>query len=446
MCLLLAALACRRADEQPKDAPAPAGSTLSAIPSAAPAPAIPPRPSRPPADANLILITIDCLRADMPWAGYPRPIAPRLTAFEQRSVDFTRAYALSSYTSMSLGGLLAGKLPGELSRDGYFFGNYADGNTFFPEVLQAAGIRTLAAHAHGYFKDSGFKQGFDAYEIVPDLKWNNTTDENVTSPQLEAIAERLLSDPANTGKRFFAWFHFLDPHDQYQPHEGIGPYGKGLRDRYDAEVTFTDQHVGKLLDFVARQPWAERTAIVVSADHGEAFGEHKQYVHGFELWENLVRVPLVVSMPGAPHATVDRPVSAVDLAPTVLDTFGLPPHAGFEGRSLLPEIYGAADASVGEARDVVIDLPATSDNDRRRALVHDRLKAIAYGPTEYLQVYDLAADPGETKPIARGPEFDEMARRYRAMAKTVKDVPATKCKEDCLAGAYARPKDAGAKP
>src|SRR5262245_27998079 len=70
---------------------------------------------------NVVLITIDSLRADMPWAGYARPIAPQLTALEARAVSYTHAYALSSYTSMSLGGLLAGRLPGELSRSGYFF-------------------------------------------------------------------------------------------------------------------------------------------------------------------------------------------------------------------------------------------------------------------------------------------------------------------------------------
>ena len=193
----------------------------------------------------------------MPWAGYPRPIAPRLTEFASHAVQYTHAYSLSSYTSMSLGGLLSGRLPGELKRDGFFFGTYTKDDLFFPELLQKAGIHTAAAHAHGYFKNTGLEQGFDAWELVPNLKWNNTTDENVTSPQLEGIAERLLSDSRASSSRFFAWFHFLDPHDKYMPHEGIS-YGKTLRDKYDAEVTYTDQYIGKLLDFVAAQPWAAR--------------------------------------------------------------------------------------------------------------------------------------------------------------------------------------------
>jgi choline-sulfatase len=394
----------------------------------------------------VVLITIDCLRADMPWAGYERPIAPRLTELATRAVQYTRAYSMSSYTSMSLGGLLGGRLPGEMHRDGYFFGVYAKENVLFPEILQNVGIHTLAAHAHGYFHDAGFDQGFDRWEVVPNLKWNNTTDENITSPELEALAEKLLSEPAVTEKRFFAWFHFLDPHDRYLPHPGIGPYGNTPRDRYDAEVTFTDGYIGKLLDFIAKQPWGARTAIIVTADHGEAFGEHHQYVHGFELWENLVHVPSLFVLPGVPPRKIDIPRSAVDLAPTLLELLGAPKDApadggataSFEGQSLVPELYGA----VSEPRDVVIDLPETSDNDRRRALVHGTLKIIAFGKDTYFQVFDLASDPSESKPITKGDVFEEMLTRYRAFEKTVKDLPPTKCNEGCLNGAYAR-KDAG---
>jgi len=395
----------------------------------------------PPKDLDVILITIDCLRADMPWAGYARPIAPRLTAFAEQAVDYTRAYSLSSYTSMSLGGLLAGKAPGTLSRDGYFFGTYGKDNVFFPELLQREGIATRGAAAHGYFKTAKFDQGFDAWEIVPGLKWSNTTDENVTSPELEAIAERLLGDPALDAKRFFAWFHFLDPHDRYMAHEGIGPYGKTARDRYDAEVAFTDRYVGKLLDFIAARPWGRRAALVVTADHGEAFGDHGRFLHGFELWESLVRVPLLVQAPGAPPRKIAARRSAVDLAPTIVDLLGVAPSPTFDGESLVPEIYGAKDDA---DRDVVLDLPATSDNDKRRALIHAKYKIIASNakPTTF-QVFDLEADPEEKAPLSpRSPEAEDMRIRFKELEKSTKDIPAYQCKEDCLNGAYAR-KDGG---
>src|SRR5579871_4356479 len=151
-------------DPAPRSSPSASASSPAAPVSVAKADAGPPKIKLP---RNVILITIDCLRADMPWAGYARPIAPRLTDLASKSVIFTHAYSLSSYTSMSLGGLLGGKLPSELKRDGYFFGVYAKDNLFFPELLHAAGVHTLAAHAHGYFHDAGFDQGFDAWEVVP---------------------------------------------------------------------------------------------------------------------------------------------------------------------------------------------------------------------------------------------------------------------------------------
>jgi choline-sulfatase len=386
-------------------------------------------------DLNVLVLSIDSLRADMPWAGYPRPIAPRLTELEKKSVSYTRGYSISSYTSMSLGGFLGGKLPSEMKRSGFFFGKYPPENEMFPELLQAKGIRTISAHAHGYFNSAGFEQGFDAFEVVSGIVFKNETDPNVTSPQHEALAEKLLSDPALADKRFFAWFHFLDPHDQYISHEkdGIPSYGPKLRDKYDAEVTYTDQYLGKLLDFVASKPWGARTAIVVTADHGEAFGEHGQHSHGFELWENLVRVPLFFHVPGVPPKRIDEPRSTLDLAPTIFELLGVPPSPAFEGKSLVAEWTGTP-----EKRDVLLDLPMTSDNDKRRALVHGNDKIIAFGKEESLRLFDLAADPEEKSPIQRGDTFDAMARRYKDATKNIVEVAPYACGPNCLNRAYAK--------
>jgi arylsulfatase A-like enzyme len=381
----------------------------------------------PPRDLNILLITIDSLRADMPWAGYDRPIAPTLTALEKTAVSYTHAYSLSSYTSMSLGGLLGGRYPGEMKRDGYFFGTYRD-NVMFPEKLQAAGIRTLTAHAHLYFRKeaAGFQRGFDVYELVPNLKWNSTTDENITSPETEKIAERLLSDPTNTQGRFFAWFHWLDPHDQYMRHPGIELHGHKARDLYDGEVAFTDLHIGKLLDFVKKQPWGSRTGIIVTADHGEVFGEHGMYRHAFELWEPLVRVSLMFALPGATPKRIDVKRSHIDLAPTILELMGVSCD-GMEGKSLVPEIYGKV---VPEDRDVVVDLPRTSNSDRRRALLHDHYKIISFGDDTRFEVYDIEADPEESKSLVKTDraKFDEMVALYKAKRAEIKDVGPYACR------------------
>jgi choline-sulfatase len=394
-------------------------------------------PAGPPSDCNVILLSIDSLRADMPWSGYPRPIAPRLTDLESKAVSFTRAYSVSSYTSMSLGGLLAGRLPSELRRSGYFFGTYRN-NVFFPQLLQKAGVHTMGVMAHFYFRAAGFDAGFDEWKIVPGITYDANTDRDVTSPQSEKLAEQLLANPANESRRFFFWAHFLDPHDQYIRHEGID-WGSKARDLYDAEVTFTDRYVGKLVDFIAAQPWAARTLIIVTSDHGEEFGENEMWKHAFELWEPLVHVPLFFIAPDvAPHHISTRR-SALDLARTILDLFGVAPDPGMEGQSLTSDIYGVP----AEERDVVVDLPMTSDSGRRRALLSGNAKLICFDDDVRCKLYDLSADPLEKAAMTKGAEYKAMKARYDALNRSVKEVAPYACTADCLNAAY-RKKDAAA--
>jgi len=103
-------------------------------------------------------------------------------------------------------------------------------------------------------KDNAAKTFF-----VPGVTFDPNTDRDITSPQHEKIAEEMLGDPENDNRRFFFWAHFLDPHDIYQHHDGID-WGTSPRSIYDGEVQFTDQYIGKLLDFIAAKPWAARTA------------------------------------------------------------------------------------------------------------------------------------------------------------------------------------------
>jgi choline-sulfatase len=406
--------------------------SASAAPSASAA--APEPPAAPPKDCNVILLSIDSLRADMPWNGYARPIAPRITDLESKSVSFTHAYSVSSYTSMSLGGLLGGKIPSELTRSGFFFGTYKN-NLFFPKLLQSAGIHTMGVQAHMYFKAAGFEQGFDDWKLVPGITFDPNTDNDITSPKSEEIAEKLLGDPVNDSRRFFFWAHFLDPHDQYMRHPGID-WGKTARDRYDGEVTFTDQSIGKLLDFVAARSWAPRTVIILTSDHGEEFGEHNMTRHGFEIWQTLVHVPLMISAPGAKPRRVDVPRSDIDLAPTILDLFGLPTEPSFEGKSIVSEIYGAPS----EPRDIVVDLPATSDNGKRRALIHGSQKLLCFDNDSFCKLFDVEMDPMERAGVTKGDDVQAMKDRYTAYVKTLKEVRPFACTDDCLNSGYKRNK------
>jgi choline-sulfatase len=350
-------------------------------------------------------------------------------------VSFTHFYAMSSYTSMSLGGLLGGRYPSELQRSGYFFGTYRK-DVFFPKLLQEATVHTMGVMAHMYFKAAGFDQGFDEWTIVPGIVFDANTDREITSPQSEQLAEKALGEPANESRRFFFWAHFLDPHDLYRRHQGID-WGKTDRDRYDGEVTFTDQYIGKLLDFIAAQSWAPRTIVIVTSDHGEEFGEHNMTRHGFEVWETLVHVPLMIVAPRAPPRRIDVPRSAVDLAPTILELSGVAPDPSYEGKSLVAEVYGGPN----EPRDVVVDLPMTSDNGRRRALIHGSEKLICFDNDNYCKLFDVANDPMERNPVVKGGEHQAMKERYQAFVKTLKEIPPYSCTGDCLNSSARRAKE-----
>ncbi|CAN5794528.1 hypothetical protein BH11MYX4_BH11MYX4_07700 [soil metagenome] len=374
---------------------------------------------------NVVLITIDSLRADMPWAGYPRAIAPRLAALHAQSVSYSHAYATSSFTSKSIPGILTGRYPSELARTGAFFTKYLTPGDFVCKALDAEDIPCVAGHAHAYFGkgQAGFETGFRKWQIVPGIAFDYQTDPYVTSDKLTALAIATLSAPdlAAAERPFFAWFHYMDPHDLYQSHPDSPHFGKRPRDLYDEEVFWTDSWVGKLLDFVEGQPWASRTAIVVTADHGEAFGEHGITRHAHEVWEELVRVPLFVRLPGAAPRAIDAPRGHVDLAPTFVELLGAKTVPPLRGTSLVAELRGAPSAP----RDVIVDLPEDELNERRRALIHGPLKLISFGNDVRYALYDLDADPKEATDLSRTrpDQLTEMRALYKSISKSITESP-----------------------
>lgn len=370
------------------------------------------------------MLSVDSMRADMPWAGYPRPIAPRMTELFHRAVGYTNAYALSSFTSKSLGGLMTGRYPGELARSGVFFTKYYDSNVFLCEALGTQGVPCVAGMAHAYLgeKKSGIEQGFGVWREVPGITFDYNKDPYVTSQKLTPLAIEEMSAVDIHRGRFLGWYHFMDPHDEYQHHEGITRFGDKARDRYDEEVLYTDGWIGKLVDWVESQPWGAHTVIVITADHGEFFGEHGRTRHAFELYEEVVHVPLFFVIPGQPARTIDVPRSHIDLVATFADLLGAHPPEGIHGTSLVPELFGGPPAP---ARDVVCDLPQDNFNDRRRSLLHDGWKLIAFGDDERFELYHLTDDPKEAHDVYwKQPDVAaSMRERYRKLEAGLQDRP-----------------------
>ncbi len=390
-------------------------------PAPAPAPAEPPKAAAPPADKatpkpekpalaakksarkkeplNVLLLTIDALRADMPWSGYARDIAPNLTRFARENVVFDNHRSVTSFTAQSVPAMLSGRYASTLYRSGYFFAGYQDSNELFPEALQQKGIRTMAVHSHLYFnRGKGLNQGFDLWEMVPGLTFNERSDDHVTSPKTNELMQNQLSDPENVKGQFFAWTHYTDPHHQWIKHKESPDFGNRERDLYDNEVHYTDQHVGKLLDWAAEQPWWDKTAVIISADHGEAFGEHGMMQHAHELYEELVRVPLLIRVPGVEAQRISTPHTHLDLGPTIMELMGQEALSGFMGESLVPMLEGKP----GKVKPVVLELTADNVQPARRAVVSGDWKLIRFGDkTGPEKLFHLKTDPGEQKDLAK---------------------------------------------
>lgn len=405
---------------------APTGVASAGPASAASAQAPKPEKPEPKRPYSVLFLMIDSLRADMPWAGYPRDIAPWLTKFGTRATLYPRGYSLSSYTAKSVVPTLVGKYPSELKRDGWFFTHWFESNVFLSERAQQHGVRTMAGNGHGYFLPKyGLNQGWDDYRLLEGTQIDFTGVADVNSDRLNELAKKMLSDPANvdpSGKKpFFAYFHFLDPHYTYVKHESEPDYGDKRRDLYDNEVHFTDRWVGDLVDWALRQPWGERLAVVITADHGEGFGERNHYRHAYEIWECLVRVPLFVYVPGAPPRRIETPRGAIDLAPTMADLLGLPPDESYRGQSLVPEVFGA-EAS---PRPVIVELPRSDLMDKRRAVIDGDYKLISFGDDWRFKLFNVRDDFAETKDLSEAePEkLAAMKKLYAELSSKIQTMP-----------------------
>jgi arylsulfatase A-like enzyme len=330
--------------------------------------------------------------------------------------------------------MLIGKYPSETMRDGGHFNTYLPGNTFLAERLQTAGIFTMGAASHWYFRPRfGVTQGFDVFDVsaVPP-EGQGDTDSTTTGKPLTDAALRLLG--ANASRRFALWVHYFDPHSQYVAHEGAPdfvdpskPPGWKLTAAYDGEIWFTDQQIGRLLDYARAQPWWKDTVVVMTSDHGEALGEHGiNFQHGWEIYEPLMRIPLVIYAPGLPphHVPVKR--SVIDVVPTILDLMRVPRPAPGElsGQSLMADLVAKPGASF-EERDVYLDMPDGPYTHLRRGIIHGPtpgMKLIHLGGRLY-QLYDLASDPAEHDDLSSDPtKLAPMIEALQSKRATLKEI------------------------
>jgi len=412
---LLAGFHC--SSEAPPDRPtaqAPASSVSAAPLAAASTPVVSPSPRA----TRVVLITVDTLRADQPWTNYKRFRTPHLSALADSSLLFERTWSLANTTGPSLGGMLCSRYPSELQRDDCPLAGM-DIEHGLAEVLESAGVWTASAHGHPYFgSPAAPRRGFALWRTVFGVLARRAVDGAVTGSEVADLALDLLKN-APEDRPSFLWIHFVDPHDKYVLHPGFPPSDNPSRGYYDGEVAYTDHQVGRVLQAIDASPQAASTAVVLTSDHGEGFGEHSRWRHGMTLHEEEVRVPLMVRAPGLAPARISVARSTLDVAPTIAALLGVTPAPSWRGRSLLDD----TPASRNE-RPIIVDAPALMNAPARRAAVIGQVKVIEADGA--LKAFDLESDPGERSPLAPDKARDAI-ERAQELFSSIASTPSRRC-------------------
>jgi len=301
-----------------------------------------PRPSR--VVQNVLLITIDTLRADhLGCYGDRGAATPVLDDLARRGVRFATAIVQAPLTAPSHASILTGRTP---PRHGV-----RDNGTFvLPEdvptlagAFRASGYQT-AAFISGFPLERryGLARGFDTYDDhFPHGEDPRAAHVERRADQTTAAVLQWLARPSTRipGSRWFLWVHYFDPHAPYEPPPESAARVGGRT--YDGEIAFVDEQVGVLLRTLDESGELARTLVVATADHGESLGEHGELTHGVFVYDATLRVPLIVAGPGVSSGLVSMTVArGIDIAPTVSDLAGVAVPAGAEGRSLRDALSG----------------------------------------------------------------------------------------------------------
>jgi arylsulfatase A-like enzyme/Tfp pilus assembly protein PilF len=376
-------------------------------------------PQRPHA-RNVLLITIDTLRADAVGAYGNRTVAtPWIDRLAAAGVRFARAHASTVVTLPSHANILSGVYPfrhGVRENAGFRFPATVD---TLATLLHARGYRT-GAFVSAFPLDArfGLTRGFDVYDDRFAKGETNIAFRVPERPAGATIAAALewmrQRDPAaatpSAARPWFAWVHLYEPHFPYTPPE---PYASRYRGApYFGEVAATDAALAPLLQPALDGPADADTLVVLTADHGESLGEHGEMTHGLFAYEGTLRVPLILfQRDGLEPQTVAAPVRHVDILPTILDAVGAPVPASLDGRTLLPLATGAA----AEPTATYFESLSASLNRGWAPLYGVARGSLKYIDLPIPELYDLAADPAESRDLAAS-RPDEMRELQRLLA------------------------------
>jgi arylsulfatase A-like enzyme/Tfp pilus assembly protein PilF len=348
-------------------------------------------------DFNVILITVDTIRADKIGCYGNRLVAtPAMDALAAGGIRFEKCISQTPLTLPAHTTILTGTLPP-------YHGVRDNGGFVVPselvtmaEAFKARGYET-AAFVAAYVLDSkwGLNQGFDTYFDKFDLsRFERISLGEVQRPANEVMDEALGWLDRKKGGKFFAWIHLYDPHTPYEPPEPFrSAYGPNP---YLGEIAFTDSQLARLTDFIDRNGLRENLFLVLAGDHGESLGEHEESSHGFFVYQAALHVPLIVASPfkALQGVTAPETVGLVDIMPTVLEMAGLPLPAEVQGRSLVPSFFAQGARADRLAYSETFYPRFHYGWSDLRSVQDGRFKLIIAPVPE---LYDLERDPGEGK-------------------------------------------------
>jgi arylsulfatase A-like enzyme len=416
------------------------------------------------ADENILLITVDSLRADRVPGGDPT-LAPCVTSLADCGCAFTQAVSNGPNTTASFPSILTGSH--SLTYGPYGILDPAT-SPFLAESLLEVGYETVGYHSNPYLgNEQNYDHGFSVYndlvegpKSVTTLKdrvermvdsnslfhsllrrvWHtfSTVTNTRSYAQAASIADNAVKwlDQRESTDPFFMWLHFMDVHYPFDPpdhvfkqlsfnppsrHRIVNLNGKvqerpdeledadirTLKQLYDAEVRYTDEQIGRVLDSIN----TEETIVAFTADHGEAFGEHGRFGHHVYPYDELLRVPLIINGSSIANRTVERQVQLLDLAPTILDVVGIKPPGKMEGRSFAGLLTGNEEADPERASISI------SENGDTFGVRTSKWKYIRRPIANERLLFDLEADPSEIKDVGSShsnvvEELDDIVQSY----------------------------------
>ncbi|MCS6797811.1 MAG: sulfatase-like hydrolase/transferase [Myxococcota bacterium] len=421
-------------------------------------PALRERPAAPPQARNVLFIVVDTLRADhLPVYGYARGRTPHLDAFARDAVRFEQFFVNASWTRPSFASLLTGRLPTNHAVMDKADALPAEVVTLAEAMGEAGWYTAGFVTNYNVAPFFAFDQGFDEYHYLePDFVLG-ADDHAAKLLLVQALRQRIESmlaarpgrayqDAETVNRELFAWLDraprdrpwllfvgYMDPHDPYfvHPYNGEG-YSRAanprprpeeaprLRALYDGEITYWDEHFGRLLSELRRRGLYDETLVVVTSDHGEEFMDHGGYWHGTTLYDEQLRVPLLVKLPGNERGgTVVRDWrQSIDVMPTLLARMGIAIPEGVQGRDLFapgpgPDVYAYERHEGNE----IESLRTRRGSSELKIIVANPGNPRGLPPAELFRVDQ---DPGERVDLlAEQPEVTELVTERLATAGRV---------------------------